>query len=255
MAGELLTYIGLVGAGFIAGAVNAIAGGGTFFTFPVLIWAGLPPFVANATNMIALTPSNVAALPAFRAQLLKLKGVLLWPSVVGILGGGMGAILVLALGAYVFAQAVPYLMATATALFAFAPTIRKWISKSNTSGFTSWSIGSLMAVFVFSIYGGYFGAGLGQILLAATILIGFSDLHEANAIKNLVVSAVSLTALVIFGLSGAVHWPFAAVMAVSSAVGGYFGGRLSQAIPQTILRLAIIAFGVFLTGYYFLRGA
>lgn len=255
MATELLPYIGLAVTGLIAGAVNAIAGGGTFFTFPVLIWAGLPPFVANATNMIALTPSNVAALPTFRGQFAQLRGALLAPSLAGIIGGGIGAFLVLGLGAKAFAGAVPYLMATATAMFAFAPALRRRISGSPQAAFSGWGAGSLIAVLIFSVYGGYFGAGLGQILLAATILIGFADLHQANAMKNLIVSAVSVTALIVFGLSGAVHWPFAAVMAVSSALGGYLGGRYSQTVPQGVLRAGIIVFGVFLTGYYFVSGA
>lgn len=248
---DLLIYVALAMAGLFAGAVNAIAGGATFFTFPVLVWAGLSPFVANATNMIALTPSNIAALPAYRDQLSKMRQHLVWPSIAGFLGGIMGAFLVLGLGSQIFAGAVPYLMAAATLIFAVAPTIRRWISRGQQSGVLQLGAGSFAVVLIFSAYGGYFGAGLGQILLAAAILIGVTDLHQANALKNLIVSVVSLTAMVIFGLSGAVHWPFALTMAVSASIGGYLGGRYSQVLPQAVMRWVVIAFGAIVTLAYF----
>lgn len=241
-------------AGIIAGAVNAIAGGGTFFTFPVLIWAGLPPLVANTTNMVALLPANGTALPPMRVQLRNLGRRVLVPVIAGVMGGTTGAILLLFLGEVVFASAVPYLIGFATLLFATAPTLRRKLAAANSAGGDPSPFGTAFLVLIFSIYGGYFGAGIGQILLAAMILIGFEDLREANALKNLVSFSISVVAVIIFVWSGTVHWAFALVMMVSSAVGGYLGGTLSVIAPQHLIRRGIIAFGCCLTLYYFVVG-
>jgi uncharacterized membrane protein YfcA len=250
---DLTTLAVLAVAGIIAGAVNAIAGGGTFFTFPVLIWAGLPPLVANTTNMVALLPANGTALPPMRVQLRKLGRRVLVPVIAGVVGGTTGAILLLFLGAAIFASAVPYLIGFATLLFATAPMLRRKLAATSAGGDPS-PFGTALLVLIFSIYGGYFGAGIGQILLAAMILIGFEDLREANALKNLVSFAISVVAVIIFVWSGTVQWAFALVMMVSSALGGYLGGTLSVIAPQHLIRRGIIAFGVCLTFYFFVFG-
>lgn len=252
---DLMTLAALGVAGVLAGAVNAVAGGGTFFTFPVLIWAGLPPLVANTTNMVALLPANATALPPLRNQLRKLGRRVLVPVVAGVVGGTSGAMLLLHLGNAVFASAVPYLIGFATVLFASAPSMRRKFAAAYSASADPPPAATALLVLIFSIYGGYFGAGIGQILLAAMILIGFEDLREANALKNLVTFAISLFAVMIFIWSGTVHWTFALVMMVSSALGGYLGGTLSVVAPQTLLRSGIIAFGCFLTVYYFAFGA
>lgn len=251
----LETYAVLALAGILAGATNAVAGGGTFFTFPVLIWAGLPPLVANTTNMVALTPANLAALPAFRPQLRRLGRRCFVPILVGTVGGTLGALLLLHLGADIFASLVPYLIGLATLLFATAPQVRRVISRLDNGSSGAWALMPIAVLFLFSVYGGYFGAGLGQIVLAALILGGYTDLHEANALKNAVTFASSLMAVLVFGLTGTVAWTFALVMVVSSALGGYFGGVLSLMAPQKVLRRGIIVFGLLLTLYYLVQGA
>ncbi|MGI9391138.1 MAG: sulfite exporter TauE/SafE family protein [Boseongicola sp.] len=252
---DLMTLAVLGVAGILAGAVNAVAGGGTFITFPVLIWAGLPPLVANTTNMVALVPANGTALLPLRHQLRELGWRVLVPVAAGVFGGTTGAILLLFLGDAVFASAVPYLIAFATLLFATAPTLRKKIAAGNSPGTEPSIPVTAILVLIFSIYGGYFGAGIGQILLATMILIGFEDLREANALKNLVGFVIGLFAVTIFVWSGTVNWTFALVMMGSSALGGYLGGTLSLIAPQQQLRRGIIAFGCFLTLYYFVFGA
>jgi len=252
---DLTTLAVLALAGVFAGATSAIAGGGTFFTFPVLIWAGLPPLVANTTNMVALLPANGTALPPLRHQLRKLGRRVLVPVVAGVVGGTTGAMLLLYLGDAVFASAVPYLIGFATLLFATAPTLRRIFAAASSAGSDPSPPATAILVLIFSIYGGYFGAGIGQILLAAMILIGFEDLRQANALKNLVGFAISLVAVIIFIGSGTVHWTFALVMMVSSALGGYLGGTFSVVAPPQLLRRGIIAFGCFLTLYYFTFGA
>jgi uncharacterized protein len=179
---DFLTAVLLLGAGLLGGGPSAVAGGASFFTFPALMFAGLSPMAANATNFVALTPANIAALPAFRKELRKLGRDLVLPLVVAGSGGFAGALIFLVLGGSFFARAVPYLMATATLIFAFAPMIRNLVART-TTGFSSRRIG-MMLLFGFAIYGGYFGAAMGQILLAALFLSGFSDFHVANALKN-----------------------------------------------------------------------
>ena len=244
----------LLAAGLFAGALNAIAGGATFFTFPALMLTGLPPLVANATNFVALAPSNIAALPAFRAELRRIGRALIPLLAVGGLGGLLGALALLWLGAGLFASAVPWLMATATLLFAGAPHLRKWFQARSRGWAGSGSAPTLVLLFVFSVYGGYFGAGLGQIILAALIISGHGDFHAANALKNAVIAAISLTSVAIYALSGVVAWPEAGIMLTGATLGGFFGGRYSRLVPQLILRRLVITFGLFLTTYYFFFG-
>lgn len=238
-------------AGLLAGALNAVAGGATFFTFPALMLAGLPPLVANATNFVALVPGNMAALPAFRTELKKLGKDLFPPVFIGAVGGLLGAITLVRLGGDIFADVVPYLMAMATFLFAVAPHVRDFAQQRMPRDKNKASWLGLTLLFGLSLYGGYFGAGLGQIILAAMILYGYDDFHEINAIKNSVISAISLLSVAVYGLSGAVSWPHALVMMLGATIGGYMGGMVSKFVPQKALRLGVIVFGVFLTVYYF----
>lgn len=241
----------LFGAGVAAGALNAIAGGATFFTFPALILSGLPPLVANATNFIALVPSNIAALPAFRDELKALGRELIAPISVGASGGLIGALALVYLGGDLFASAVPYLMGFATLLFAAAPYIRRVVVRQIRTPSKSTGIVPLILLFGFSIYGGYFGAGLGQIILAALVLNGYDDFHVANALKNGIIAAISLVAVAVYGFSGAVSFPHAIIMMLGATLGGYLGGSMSKTVPQNALRVGVIVFGALLTIYYF----
>ncbi|MBE1284801.1 MAG: TSUP family transporter [Rhodobacteraceae bacterium] len=233
-------------AGCLAGGLNAVAGGATFFTFPALIASGLPPLTANATNFVALVPSNIAALPAFRTE-LRAEGRALLPllAVCGV-GGVLGAVLLLWLGGGVFERLVPWLMGSATLLFAWAPALRRRFGGQAIRPAVIWGM-----LFGFSIYGGYFGAGLGQIMLAAMVLSGRDDFHMANALKNAVIGWISVLALVVYGVGAAIAWPQALVMMAGAAIGGYWGGTLSRVVPQRVLRAVVIVFGAVLTVYYF----
>jgi len=244
----------LFGAGIIGGGVSAIAGGASFFTFPALILAGMPPLMANATNFVALVPSNIAALPAFRSELKQLGRAVLVPMIVGGFGGLIGALTLIYLGGGLFAAAVPYLMGAATFLFATAPWLRKLLHQFHRPDGIRNSPGAMLLLFVFSIYGGYFGAGLGQIILAALILNGHDDFHVANALKNAVISAISLCAVLVYGFSDSVSWIPALIMMAGATIGGFFGGTVSKHVPQKALRLGVITLGSFLTVYYLVSG-
>jgi len=241
----------LLAAGLIGGAWNAIAGGATLFTFPVLMAVGLPPVVANATNYLALLPSNAAALPAYRQE-LKSVGKVLWPLlIVSGLGAITGSLLLLISDPQIFIVLIPFLILSATGLFAFGDALRKRLLSvaGETRG------GTLVYVFLFvsSIYGGYFGAGLGIILLAIAQIMGFRDFHVANGIKNLLATSFTILSIVIFGIGGLIAWPEAATMMAGSTIGGYLGGRFAKRVNQQYLRNTVIVFGVILSAIYFAR--
>lgn len=238
-------------AGTFAGGLNAMAGGASFLTFPALIFAGLPPIVANATNYIALMPGNIAALPAYKKELQDVGRAIIAPLIIAALGGTVGALLLLWLGAGPFETAVPYLMGVATLSYALAPTIRKGIA--NLQG--SFRGPSIVFLTAFSIYGGYFGAGLGPLMLAAMTVLGYDNFHVANALKNATIAALSVPATLIFAFSGIVSWPHGLTLMVGAALGGYFGARFARKVSPEIMRWGVIVFGFAMTLYFFfLRG-
>ena len=245
---EIYILVLLFFTGLFAGVLNAVAGGATFFTFPALMLAGLSPLSANATNFIATAPGNIAALPAFWDELKIIGKKIFAPLIISAIGGLLGAVVLFSLGANIFKNLVPYLMGFATILFLAAPRLRKWVLNANLKS----KIVPLVLLLSFAVYGGYFGAGLGQIALAVLILIGFEKLHKANAMKNAVIASISLPASIIYIYSGEVFWPYALVMAVGAAIGGFTGGKISKSIPQIYLRVFIIFLGTLLTIYYFI---
>lgn len=242
----------LFAAGTLGGMVSALAGGASFFTFPALLLTGLPPLMANATNFVALVPANLTALPAYRHELRAIGRALVAPVAVGIVGGILGAVLLVRLGAEVFAGLVPWLIGFATLLFWLAPGLRALIVR-HRGDVAGGGIAGLASLFLLSIYGGYFGAGLGQIMLGALILMGENDFHRANAMKNAIIGIVSLTASMIYVAGGSVHWPYALVVMAGAAAGGYAGGAVARKVPVALLRRVVIGLGIVLTVGAFLR--
>ena len=239
----------LMGIGLVGGIWNAIAGGATLFTFPALMMVGLPPMVANATNYLALLPSNAAALPAYREELRGLGRSLLPLLIVSGLGAIAGSLLLLVSDPNFFVALIPFLILLATGLFALGDVLRNWLL--SIAGETKSGLIVYAALFVSSIYGGYFGLGI--ILLAIAQIMGFSDFHVANSIKNLLATSFTLLSIIVFGIGGLIAWPEAITMMVGSTLGGYLGGRYAKRVNQKVLRLLVIAFGVLLSAVYFLR--
>lgn len=238
----------LVGTGIFAGVWNAIAGGATLFTFPILLWAGLPPTVANATNFVALIPANAAALAPCK-DLLQEAGTRLLPLfLVCCTGAVTGSLLLLVTNQAFFLILIPPLILGATALFTFGDKIRLIMVKE--FGTRETSLAPLGALFLASIYGGYFGAGLGIILLAIIQIVGFNGFAMVNAIKNFLAVSFSLVSIAVFSAGDLIAWPEALAMAVGSMGGGYIGGRLTGIADERVLRTCVIFFGCALSVFY-----
>ncbi len=238
-------------AGFAAGGMNALAGGGTFFSFPALLAAGLAPVTANATNAVALWPASLAAAWAGRRSLRPLAGYL-WPLLLaGLIGGLGGGLLLLASGDEVFAVLIPWLLLLATALFAASPWLSRALAARRVAAeqppHSPLSLGAHAGV---SVYGGYFGAGMGILQLAAFSIEGH-PLARANALKNLISAVIYSIASLTFILAGRVSWLELAILLTGASLGGYAGGALGQHLPPALLRALVIAVGSGMTLYYF----
>ncbi len=243
------TLLVLIGAGILGGGANAIAGGGTFFTFPAMIATGLDPLTANASNAVAIYPGHAAAVPAYRRELRALGPRLLTRGLVAGAGGLIGAGLLIATGEAIFTSLVPWLLLLATLIFWASGQLYRLTKAARID-----SPAMVLAIqFVFSVYGGYFGAGLGVLLMAALTLIGVSDVQSANAQKNFLATVITTISVGIFIAAGVVAWPATLAVLVGATIGGYFGARLARRIPGKALRLCIVAFGFFLSAYYFFK--
>jgi len=235
-------------AAFAAGVLNAIAGGGSFLTFPALVFAGVPPLAANATSAMAVSPGYLGSTWGFRAELKALpKGLLQKEVSIAALGGLIGAGLLLVTPAQVFSGLVPWLLLVATALFAAGP----WLAKGNSGqGQPAWRLPGLMLV---AVYGGYFNGGLGILLMALYTLTGESRLHTVNALKNLNSFVLSLLSVLAFALAGAIVWPQAVWMMVLATAGGWVGARLAKRLPVRWVRWLVIATGLVMSAVFFSR--
>jgi uncharacterized membrane protein YfcA len=240
------------------GAINAVAGGGSFFSFPALLTAGIPPINANATSTIALWPGSLASMGAYRAEIKKQnRSFIVFMSVISLCGGGLGALLLLVTPQSTFAALIPYLILVATVLFAFGRPITNWI-KARRGPVTQRSPKTLVLLGLFqlavAIYGGYFGGGIGILMLAALGLIGFENIHEMNAIKALLGMSINGVAVITFIIAGIVAWPEAIVMLIGAVIGAYATATFAQRIDQRWVRYFVILVGTLLTIYFFVKG-
>jgi len=232
-------------AAFAAGAINSIAGGGTLITFPVLIWLGLDPKVANGTSTVALWPGLFGGLFGYRRELENSSPILIRLGLTSIIGGAFGAWLLIWTPSPLFAALVPFLILFATVLFMFQGVINKRLRLGSFEGKPTrlWWTGAIIFQFFSSMYGGYFGAGNGILMLAAMGLLGLSELNRANGIKNFLGICINSIAVLSFGLAGLVVWKDALVMACGALAGGYFGASLAMRIGQIWVRRGVIAIG------------
>lgn len=248
---EVATLALLFAGGLVSGAVTAIAGGGSFLTFPMLLAAGLPPMAANITNWVALMPGNFMALAAYRRELAEMRHDVRPHLLVAFFGGLSGSLLLLWAGEVRFEKAVPWLMLTATLFFAFGEWAKKRLHAWRKPDKPVPARAILLFEFLLMVYGGYFGAGLGIVLLAALAMAGEASIHRANAKKNLMVAALSIAGMIVFLPSGEVVWLYAAPILIASGLGGFGAVYLVRRVPQHVLRLAVLGWAVVLTGVMF----
>jgi uncharacterized membrane protein YfcA len=252
---NLLQYVLVALAAVGAGLVNALAGGGTLITFPMLIGVGIPAVAASVTNTVALCPGYLGATLAqsgdLRAQARRLW--LLVPA--GALGGVVGAILLLTSGERIFQALIPFLILSASVLLAIQEPVRGWIQRRARPAVANGSTEAwaTIPVGVAAIYGGYFGAGLSVIVLASLGLTLDDNLTRLNALKQAIALSVNVAAAVFFLFSGQVHWQVAIVMAAGALVGGSLGGRLAGRIKPAVLRWTVVVIGLIVAVIYFIR--
>jgi uncharacterized membrane protein YfcA len=235
----------LVGAGFLAGICNAIAGGGSLLTFPALLATGLPPVTANVTNTVAVWPGYLGGTTAFRDRLREKRGLLTRLLVAGSIGGVVGSVLLLRLPPSIFHSVVPFLVLGATTLFAVQPVLTKLIvrwarrAERDASG-----VPLMIGIFLAGLYGAYFTGGLGIILLVTLMLCVEAEIQYLSGVKTVLQLAVSTIALVGFALFGPVDWIAALVVAPACLVGGIAGGRISRRLHPVALRVLVTVFGL-----------
>ncbi|MGD2067254.1 MAG: sulfite exporter TauE/SafE family protein [Gemmatimonadota bacterium] len=235
------------GAALLAGAGNAVAGGGTNLSFPILVWLGLPPVAANATNGVGLWPGSVGAAWSYRGRIAEADRRWWWLVVPSVIGGGLGAWLLLSLPPRWFGAIAPYLVIGASILVAVEPTVRSRLRThlgANAEGSRGGVAGALVAQLGIALYGGYFGAGMGILTLSALGLMGMDDIQRANGFKNMLTAAIKGVAVLYFVVAGVLVWPVALAMAAGSALGGYVSGLLAQKVSGTTLRWLVVAMGV-----------
>ncbi len=258
----------------VGGAINSVAGGGTLLTFPALIMVGQPSIISNATNTVALWPGALSSYWGYRSELGYHRREILFLSVPSFLGGVLGAWLLVVTPAKDFDILVPYLILLATGLFIVQEPLARWqrrrVATSGEGGSPKpeaaagvafghaatparWIV-VLLSQFLIGVYGGYFGAGIGILMLAAYGILGFSNIHQANAIKNLNGMFINGIAAAIFIYQGLIHWPIAIVMAVGAILGGYAGAGTARRLGQKNVRRLVILIGLALAAKMLVLG-
>lgn len=270
---SLWAVMAVFGAGVAAGAANAVAGGGSALAFPVLVLVGVPPIAANATSALGLWPGSVAAAWSYRARIRRIRRRTRWLIPPAMAGGLLGAWLLIELPPSWFAAVAPWLVIGAALSVGVEPGVRRWLRRRpgdlgdvgdagdrgelgdrqdrNLEGRVTFA--GISAMFLLAIYGGYFGAGMGLILLTTLGLLGLEDLQHANGIKNLMAVVIKAPAIVYFMAIGAARWDAALVMALGAISGGWLAGHLIQKVDASRLRWVIALIGLSLGALMLLR--
>lgn len=241
-------------AGLLGGMLNSIAGGGTFITFPALLFSGLPPVSANATNTFAACSGYISGAVAFRQEIKAYKQELPKLLLISLLGGMTGAWLLLQTPDKVFQEAIPWLLLFATILFIFGRQINHFFKDIASRNSYIHSAGSLLLMFLLllvCIYGGFFNAALGIIILSYLALAGYTDINAMNGLKLIISSCVSLIAIIIFIMDGLIVWFEGTAVLVGTLVGGYIAAHASRQIPQQKVKSFVSIISILITGYFF----
>lgn len=242
----MTSYIVITVAAFFAGILNAIAGGGSFLTFPALIFAGVPPVAANATSTLAVFPGYLGSAVGFKDDIAKVpRATIIRYVIIALIGGLIGSLILLSTSDRLFSSIVPWLLLIATLLFAFGDALRARLSKAKLPEKT--------ALMVVSIYGGYFNGGLGIILLSLFSALGMRDLNQMNGLKSSLSFVLSAISVATFAVADIIHWSEAGVMMIASTIGGYAGAHVAKALPKKVIRGLIIAVGLIMSTVFFIK--
>jgi len=287
----IVQAVALFIAAIFAGALNSVAGGGSFISFPMLLFTGVPAIQANATNAMAVWPGSMASIPPYRKDLAHERRELIIFSAVSVIGGVLGAVILLRTPPALFQRLVPWLLLVATLIFAFGGTITQWLRRrradaaaaqagsqagsqaeapiasapddaaneaaNEAAGETHTTPRALAVVgviqFVIAFYGGFFGGGMGIMMLAGFALLGMRNIHAMNALKVVLASIINGVAVIAFAIAGAIAWPQALVMVVGAIIGGYGGAALAHRVPSQYVRWFAIAVGLLISAYFFIK--
>jgi len=254
----------LIFASFLGGALNAVAGGGSFLTFPAMLGVGLGPIQANATNTVALWPGQLTSIAGYRDEVRKHKPLAVKMALAGLVGGSVGAIILLNTPAKTFINLVPWLLLFAALIFAVSDPVMKYLQRraEARSGVVIESAEAkaernywplVFATIVICFYIGYFGAGAGFLIISLLSVFGFQDLNEMNAMKVVSTTMANGMACILFAFSGKVEWHWCLSAMVSCALGGYLSARISQKLDQRFLRILVVIIGLGMAAYFFWR--
>ncbi|MGA8575930.1 MAG: sulfite exporter TauE/SafE family protein [Candidatus Cybelea sp.] len=235
-------------AALVAGAMNSVAGGGSFLTFPALLFAGIPPISANATNNAAMWVGTLGSAHGYREEVSAHRALLLPVVIASVAGALIGSCLLLVTPQALFARMIPWLLLFATLVFAASPLLSR--RSRATPRHAPWQI---VVQFAVAIYGGYFGAGMGILMLAVLAFSGLPNFNAQNAIKNVLSASINGVALIPFVLARIIDWRFAIPMALIALLGGYFGARFFRRVPQPLARAIVVTIGTAMTIVFFVK--
>ncbi len=251
-----LQYLLIFVAALLAGGLNGIAGGGSFILFPVLMFVGIPPIPANATNSIALLPGTLASAGAYRNEFSKDKRALIQVCVLGAIGGLVGAVLLLKTPPIVFLRILPYLLLTATLAFAFSKKLTAWVEQKQGQFARLKQLRTVCITILqlmVAVYGGFFGGGMGILFLASFALMGMTNIHRMNAYKTILTSCINAITVIPFVIAGVILWQEGAIAAIGAAIGGYISAHYAQKIAPILVRRFVIGVGTAMTIYFFIK--
>ena len=256
----------LIVATFLGGALNAVAGGGSFLTFPAMLAVGLGPIQANATNTVAMWPGQLTSIAGYRDEVRKHKRLAVKMALAGLVGGSVGAIILLNTPATTFIQLVPWLLLFAAVVFAVSDPVMKYLQRRAQARATARGVAAvesaevkaernywplILATVLICFYIGYFGAGAGFLIISLLSVFGFQDLNEMNAMKVVSTTMANGMACILFAFSGKVEWRFCLAAMVTCAIGGYLSARISQRLDPRLLRAMVVVIGLGMAGYFF----
>ncbi len=249
-------WIWLSVAAFLAGALNAVAGGGSFLSFPAMMGMKILPIQANATNTVAVWPGQLTSVAAYRDNILENKAFSLLMAVAGLVGGAAGALVLLHTPQTTFLHLVPWLLLSASSIFAISGSVSRWLEKRKAGGACQRQHARGLPIFVATVvvcfYIGYFGAGAGFLIITLLSLFGHQDLHKINAFKVAATTPANGIACILFAVGGQVIWRYCLLAMVACAFGGYASARLARRIPQSLLRGVVVFIGLSMAAWFFL---